>query len=84
MQESKLLSANEVAERLGISVPTVYRLAHRRDGLRTLKVGASLRFRPSDVEAYLAAAEIKPPERQASLPGMKRFQYRCGMKVVDI
>lgn len=80
----KLLSTSEVAEFLGLSVATIYRLANKRDGLKGFKLGGALRFRPSDVEAFLAASAIKPPERHTPLPGMKRFQYKPGMRVVSL
>lgn len=83
MQE-RLLSPREVAEHLGISVDGVYRLAHRKDGIKGCKVGGVIRFRPSDVEAYITSTEIKPPERHTPLPDMKRFQYKPGMKVVSL
>jgi excisionase family DNA binding protein len=47
-----LLSVNEVAALLGISRPTVYRLARRGD-LASYRVGERLRFRPTEIEAYL-------------------------------
>lgn len=83
MQE-RLLSPREVAERLAISVDGVYRLTHRENGLKGCRVGGRLRFRPSDVEDYITAAEIKPPQRQEPLPDIKRFSYRPGMKVVSL
>ena len=80
----KLLSTREVAELLGVSVDTVHRLAHKRDGLKGYKIGGSTRFRPSDVEAYVDAQAIRPAERQIPLPGMQRFTYKPGMKVVSL
>lgn len=83
MQE-RLLSPREVAEYLGVSVDGVYRLVHRQDGLKAYKIGAAIRFRPSEVEDYIKSAEIRTPERQTPLPGMARFQYVAGMKVVSL
>lgn len=83
MQE-RLLNAREVADMLGVSTDTVHRLAHKRDGLKGYKIGGSTRFRPSDVEAYIDARAIRPAERQIPLPGMQRFTYRPGMKVVSL
>ena len=80
----KLLSAQEVAEQLGISQDTVYRLTQKKDGLRAYKVGRLTRFKPSDVEAYITAQTIIPPEKRMSMPGMSRFQYRPGMRVVSL
>ena len=82
MQE-KLLSVHEVSEALGVSECTVYRLANQRGGIKAIKVGRSLRFRPADLEAYLKRREVKPPEKaEHPFPGMVRFQYKPGMRVV--
>lgn len=80
----QLITAQELAEQWGVSVYTIHRLAHQKGGLRAYKIGRSTRFRPSEVAEYLAAQEIKPPEKQTPLPGMQRFTYRPGMKVVQI
>ena len=50
-----LLTAQEVAEQLKVNACTIYRLKDKPDGIRAYKVGNLLRFRPEDVEAYLAA-----------------------------
>lgn len=50
----KMLSPDEVAELLGISVRTVYAWRYRGDGPPGFKVGRHVRYRPSDVEAWLA------------------------------
>lgn len=48
----RLLSPAEVAERLGLSKPHVYRLA--TDGkLRSIKFERSVRFDPKDVERFI-------------------------------
>lgn len=82
--EEKLLSANELAERWGVSVYTIHRLANQKGGLKAYKVGNLTRFKPSDVEAYLAAHEIKVPEKPAAFSDMARFKYKPGMKVVSL
>lgn len=51
-----LLTVADLAERWKVSKMTVYRLAH--DGkLKHIKIGASFRFRPEDVEAYETEAD---------------------------
>ncbi len=45
------LTAEEAAERLGVSAGKVYQLARCRS-LRSIKVGRSVRFKADDVEAY--------------------------------
>ena len=49
---SRLLTVNEVAFALAISRHSVYRLV-RTGALPTVRVGERIRFRPSDVDAYL-------------------------------
>ncbi|MGE5274419.1 MAG: helix-turn-helix domain-containing protein [Verrucomicrobiota bacterium] len=51
-----LLTINDVARQLAISRDSVYRLV-RSGALAPLRVGERLRFRPSDIEAYLARRE---------------------------
>jgi len=51
-----LLTINDVAHQLAISRDSVYRLV-RSGALPSLRVGERLRFRPSDIEAYLARGQ---------------------------
>jgi hypothetical protein len=63
-EADRLLSIVEVADRLGVLLPSgrapnsLYR-AVRRGELRGIVVNGRLRFRPSDVDAYLAAHECR-------------------------
>ena len=82
--DEKMMSVSELAEQWGVSVHTIHRLANRKDGLRAYKVGSLLRFKPSDVEAYLTAHTVKVPEKPVAFPGMARFSYEPGMKVVSL
>ena len=52
--EDRLLRDHEVAELLDSSIYTVWREA-KRGKLRSVRVGRLLRFKRSDVEAYIAA-----------------------------
>lgn len=81
--DEKMLSANELAEMLNISVYTVHRLVHKVDGLKGYKVGGVTRFKPSEVEAYLTANVVKPAEKPQKFSS-GRFTYVPGMKVVSI
>ncbi len=45
------LTAEEVAERLGVTAGKVYQLARCRS-LRAIKIGRAVRFKAEDVEAY--------------------------------
>lgn len=83
IMNEKLLSANELAQLWGVSVYTIHRLANQRNGLKACKIGRLTRFRPSDVEAYLATNEIKPPEKDRGF-ACQRFTYKPGMKVVSL
>ena len=80
----KMMTAKELAEQLGVSVYTSHRLAQKKGGLKGYKVGRLTRFKPSEVAEYLASQEIKPPEKKTAMPGMQRFTYRPGMKVVKV
>lgn len=79
----KMLTANELAQLWGVSVYTIHRLANQKGGLKGYKVGKLTRFKPSDVEAYLAANEIRPPEPPRGF-ACQRFTYKPGMKVVSL
>ena len=80
----KMMTAKELAEQLGVSVYTIHRLAQKKGGLKGYKVGRLTRFKPSEVAEYLASQEIIPPEKKTAMPGMQRFTYRPGMKVVKV
>ena len=60
---SPLVSVREVAERLGVSETTVYRLTERRL-LPFYRVAGCLRFTPEDVDAYLANGRVETIETQ--------------------
>ncbi|MGB2665599.1 MAG: helix-turn-helix domain-containing protein [Candidatus Acidiferrum sp.] len=57
----KLLSAQQVAEHLGMHPKTLYKaLREDRIALKFIRVkGRSIAFRPRDVEAFLSAREVK-------------------------
>lgn len=56
-KEVKMLTKKEVAERLGVSESTVYRLAKtRRIGVYYV-MGSTMRFSEADVEAYLESVK---------------------------
>lgn len=78
-----MISAHQVADMLGVSIYTVYRLKDRPGGLPAHKVGRCIRFRRTEVEAYVDAQTVKPAERPE--PFVKtRFRYVPGMKVVSL
>ncbi|MBP6859095.1 MAG: helix-turn-helix domain-containing protein [Candidatus Magasanikbacteria bacterium] len=53
------LTPDNLADILGISKTTVYRLIDKRS-LPFYKIGGSLRFKQSDVMEYLEKSRIKP------------------------
>jgi excisionase family DNA binding protein len=65
----RLLTAREVADRLGFTVETVLRWT--RDGrLRAVRLGRALRYRDEDVDAFLEQHETgAAPREGASQPG---------------
>lgn len=79
----EMLTANEVAELLGVSVYTIHRERMKPDGLKSYKIAGCVRFFPEDVEDYLARQQVQPVVRQEpKSKKMKRFHYVPGMKVV--
>jgi excisionase family DNA binding protein len=50
-----LLMEDQLAERLNVSVATLRRWRLGRRGPRFIKVGSLVRYRPEDVELWLAA-----------------------------
>ena len=54
----RLLTVAEVAEMMRVSNMTVYRLI-KAGQLAAIRVGKNYRIRESDVEAYLAAREVR-------------------------
>lgn len=57
-----LWTVRQAAERLGLSEKTVYRMA-RLGQMPHTRVGRSLRFRPEDVEAWIARQSLVPRRR---------------------
>ena len=78
-----LMTVSEVAERLKINRATVYRLCQKSDGLRSYKVGSCTRFKPEEVDEYIERCLVQPPQRQEG-PNITRFQYKRGMRVVNL
>jgi predicted DNA-binding transcriptional regulator AlpA len=52
-QLETLLTERQVAEISGMSVASVRRWRHKKQGPKYLKVGAAVRYRPADVAAWL-------------------------------
>jgi excisionase family DNA binding protein len=65
-----LLTAQEVAAKLGISDKTVYR--HAKEGrIPYVRIQSSLRFRPSEIEDWLASKSFQPASLRKTPPAGK-------------
>jgi excisionase family DNA binding protein len=49
----RLMTPEELAEYLGVTLHCVYAWSSRGGGPKVLRVGARLRYRPAEVEAWL-------------------------------
>lgn len=56
----KLIGPEELAEYLGIPLPSVYAANSRGTGPRRIRVGKHIRYRKSDVDAWLDSRSIDP------------------------
>ena len=52
-----VLSLSELAARLGVSVQTIYDLRSQGRGPRGFRIGREIRFRVSEIDAWLARME---------------------------
>ena len=60
-----LITTDDLAERCGVPVATIYAWNHKGTGPRRIRIGKHVRYRPEDVEAWL--------ERQADQPSAGRL-----------
>jgi len=49
----RLLSVKDLADYLGVPVATLYQWRYRREGPPGFRVGRHIRYRPTDVEAWI-------------------------------
>ncbi len=61
------LTLSELAARLSVSVQTIYDLRSQGRGPRGFRVGRELRFRVSEIDAWLARMEEADAERHPAL-----------------
>jgi excisionase family DNA binding protein len=54
----KLLTADQVADKLGVCRKTVFTLTAPRGTLPAISFGRSVRYRPADVEAWVASRVV--------------------------
>lgn len=53
--DQPLMTTQQVADHLGVPVATLYQWRHQGTAPRALKVGKHVRYRRSDVEAWVTA-----------------------------
>jgi hypothetical protein len=58
----RLLDENEAAECLHVSKRTLQGFRQKRVGPVWIRVGGRVRYRPSDLDAYIDAARVLPLE----------------------
>jgi excisionase family DNA binding protein len=63
-----VLTLSELAARLSVSVQTLYDLRSKGRGPRGFRIGCELRFRQSEVDAWLARLEAADQARHPSGP----------------
>ena len=59
MYEPEVLCEREVAHLFGFTIPFLRRARHERRGPKFLKLGKMVRYRRSDIEAYLTAHTVE-------------------------
>ncbi|KRA31065.1 MULTISPECIES: helix-turn-helix transcriptional regulator [unclassified Nocardioides] len=62
-----VLTLSELADRLHVSVQTLYDLRSHGRGPRGFRVGRELRFRASEIEAWLARMEADDAARHPAV-----------------
>jgi len=68
MNTPEILNERQVQEIYGFSIPYLRRTRRERRGPRFLKVGKLVRYRKSDIEAFLAAHVVESTGVPQSLP----------------
>ena len=69
----RFLKLGEVAEKLAVSRPTVWRW-HAERGLKVVSVGGVTRVRESDLEAFLKRHETSNPTVHPVVPDIGKAQ----------
>ena len=81
MTTEPMITVQNVADMLGVTACTVYRLKDKPGGLPAYKIGNRLRFKKEEVEEYIRRQAVKPAMKQEH-PIKVHFHYVPGMKVV--
>jgi len=61
MDDRKLLTVEQLAERLAVNQMTVRRMVNRGQ-LPAVRIGRAIRFRPADVDAFLKSVRVLKDE----------------------
>jgi excisionase family DNA binding protein len=67
----QVLSMSELASRLGVSVQSVYDLRSQGRGPRGFRIGRELRFRLSEIDAWLRRLEEADAQRHPTAGGRR-------------
>jgi len=59
-QQQRLLTPRDVATFVGVPEPTLAQWRYLRTGPAFIKVGKHVRYRATDVEAWLSAHTVRP------------------------
>jgi len=68
VDERRLLTLQQTADYLQVAPRTLYRWRAERTGPRSVKFGATIRYRRADVEAWLEQHADKLPARRVGRP----------------
>jgi predicted DNA-binding transcriptional regulator AlpA len=66
MVNREILNEREVWEEFGFSIPYLRRARRERRGPRFLKIGKLVRYRRTDIEAYLSLHAVETRELRTS------------------
>jgi predicted DNA-binding transcriptional regulator AlpA len=69
---SPLLTNDQASELLGISPQTLHTWRSKKRGPTYIKVGSLIKYRPSDIEAFLREREVKPEPKEDPRPPIVR------------
>lgn len=63
MDDRKLLTVEQLAERLAVNPMTVRRMVNRGQ-LPAVRIGRAIRFKPADVDAFLESVRVVKDDTQ--------------------
>lgn len=78
-----LLTEEEVAKRLHVSLASIRRWRLERRGPQFIKVGSLVRYRPEDLESWLASLPTGGAQLVKAETGPANGRYRGAIKVIS-